>query len=269
MTSDTAFTATMTAKDGSGSATYTGAFSAACDTFRFWNWNNHEDGENSSKHNIYVNNPKVVETTSAPGGTVSDTVTIIVAEEGKPAPTITVGAIPSDAEVGKIVNVYVTASGEGNPTIAMTSTTRDGQKYSGGVSYSAGTGLLSFTPAAAGEYKFDFLATNTSSDGKTTNATVKVTVKDNAPTIEVNAVADISIGADGKLHVELGTSSEVALSGVPVYGATGFDAATGDWNWLDDPVGYVNIDKNGNTTFDLSITADSLIISVGKPTYLK
>jgi hypothetical protein len=173
--------------------------------------------------------------------------------------------------VGNIVTVTVTASGEGNPTIAMTSTTRDGQKYSGGVSYSAGSGLLSFTPAAAGEYKFDFLATNTSVDGNTTKQTVIIIVKDNAPTIAVTELSAISIGADGKLHIELSTSSEGALSGVPIWGATGLDTATGNWNWLDDPVGYVNIDADGNASFDidLSVTTGSLIISVGKPDYLK
>ena len=260
MTSDTAYTAVVSVIGTSTSSTLSGTFTSACDRFRVWNWNNHND--------LYVNNPKLVAVSSGSGETVSDTVTIIVKEEGKPAPTITVGEIPTDATVGNIVTVTVTASGEGNPTIAMTSTTRDGQKYSGGVSYSAGTGLLSFTPAAAGEYKFEFLATNTSSDGNTTNATVTVTVADNAPTIEVTTLTKVEI-VDGKLHIELGTSSEGALSGVPVYGATGFNAATGDWDWEKDPVGYVNIDADGNTSFDLSITADSLILSVGKPSYLK
>ena len=78
MTSDTAFTATMTAIDGSGSATYSGSFSAPCDMFRVWNWNNHEDGEDDWKHNIYVNNPKVVEVSSGTGEPATATATIVV-----------------------------------------------------------------------------------------------------------------------------------------------------------------------------------------------
>ena len=268
MTSDTAFTATMTAKDGSGSATYTGSFTAACDTFRFWNWNNHEDGENSSKHNIYVNNPKVVETTSGTGETVSDSVTIIVADADKDAPVITVAEVPETAQVGTTVRFKVTAAGDGNPTVKVDSATFGGKAYSG-YTYSAGSGYLVFTPAEPGSYVFQFLATNTSADGKSTNETVTVTVTDNAPTIAVTSVASVSIGADGKLHLELGTDSGASLTGVPVWGATGFDAATGDWGWLPDPIGYANIDADGNTTLDLSVTAETLIISVGKPSYLK
>lgn len=87
------------------------------------------------------------------------------------------------------------------------------------------------------------------------------------PTIMVKSVKSITIGADGKLHVELTTDSEEELSSVPVWGALGFDPERGDWDWLDEPIGYVEIDEDGNTTFDLSITAESLIISIGKPSY--
>ena len=226
------------------------------------------EGQNlKDNRQLYFDNLRYTVESSGPA-VASDTVTIIVPEAGKPAPTITVGEIPADASVGNIVNVTVTASGEGNPTIEMTGATLDGQKYSGQVSYSAGTGLLSFTPTAAGEYKFAFLATNTSDDGNTSTTNVVVAVTDNAPTIAVTSVASVSIGADGKLHIELGTDSGASLTGVPVWGATGFDAATGDWGWLKDPIGYANIDADGNTTLDLSVTAETLIISVGKPSYL-
>lgn len=234
--------------------------------FKFW-MNGVPDDEYKDYRQLYFNNLRYTVSSSS-AETVSDTVTIIVPEAGKPAPTITVGEIPADASVGNIVNVTVTASGEGNPTIEMTGATLDGQKYSGQVSYSAGTGLLSFTPTAAGEYKFAFLATNTSDDGNTSTTNVVVAVTDNAPTIAVTSVASVSIGADGKLHIELGTDSGASLTGVPVWGATGFDAATGDWGWLKDPIGYANIDADGNTTLDLSVTAETLIISVGKPSYL-
>ena len=95
MSSETAFTATMTALDGSGSATVSGSFASACDMFRVWNWNNNESGDNSSKHNIYVENPKVTETVSGSGETVSDTVTIVVAKEVVPLEPIEVRAIKS------------------------------------------------------------------------------------------------------------------------------------------------------------------------------
>ena len=93
MTSDTAFTATMTAIDGSGSATYSGSFSAPCDMFRIWNWNNHEEGANDYKHNIYVNNLKVVEVSSEPAAPATATATIVV-DEAETVPT-TVEIVPA------------------------------------------------------------------------------------------------------------------------------------------------------------------------------
>ena len=116
MTSDTAFTATMTEVGGSGSATYTGSFSAACDTFRFWNWNNHEDGENSSKHNIYVNNPKVVEVSSGTGEPATATATIVVLPDAHADDVeIEITAVPQvsyNAATGKIA-ITLVVEGEG------------------------------------------------------------------------------------------------------------------------------------------------------------
>ena len=113
----------------------------------------------------------------------------------------------------------------------------------------------------------DMAITYRLADGNTATTNVVVTVTDNAPTIEVTTVAKVEI-VDGKVKITLSTSSEGALSGVPVWGATGFDPSTGDWGWLPDPIGYANIDADGNTTLDLTITSESLIISVGKPSYL-
>ncbi|MBR4189273.1 MAG: hypothetical protein IKQ55_04850 [Kiritimatiellae bacterium] len=233
--------------------------------FLFW-MHGVPDDQYKDYRQLYFDNLRY---TVASGGTetVSDTVKIVKAEAEKAAPTITVGEIPTNVVVGTTVAVEVTAAGEGNPTVKVTGATVDGKAYSG-YTYSTGTGKLVFTPLAGGEYKFDFLATNTSADGNTATTNVTVTVTDNAPEIEVTSVTKISLGADGKLHVELSTEGGSSLSGVPVWGATGFDAATGDWGWLPDPIGYANIDADGNTTLDLSITAETLIISVGKPSYL-
>ncbi|MBP5788308.1 MAG: hypothetical protein J6Y19_10910, partial [Kiritimatiellae bacterium] len=67
MTSDTAFTANLSAKDGSGTARIADEFDKPCNGFRVWNYNNHEEGENDYKHNIYVDNPKVTATASGAG----------------------------------------------------------------------------------------------------------------------------------------------------------------------------------------------------------
>ena len=234
--------------------------------FLFW-MHGVPDDQYKDYRQLYFNNLRYTVASSGTE-TVSDTVKIVKAEADKAAPTFTVGDIPTNVVVATTVAVEVTAAGEGNPTVKVTGATVDGKAYSG-YTYSTGTGKLVFTPLAGGEYKFDFLATNTSADGNTATTNVTVTVTDNAPEIEVTSVTKISLGADGKLHVELSTEGGSSLSGVPVWGATGFDAEKGDWNWLEDPVGYANIDEDGNTTLDLSVTAESLIISVGKPSYLK
>ena len=123
MTSDTAFTATMTAMDGSGSATYSGSFSAACDMFRFWNWNNHEDGANDYKHNIYLNNPKVVEVSSAPAEPATATAIIVVDEAEAAAETVEIGpaANPEFSYVnGRLQVKVVCLKGDGTPVAAGT-----------------------------------------------------------------------------------------------------------------------------------------------------
>ena len=198
-------------------------------------------------------------------GTASDTVRILK-EATKPTLTVT-GAPASAVPMASTVSFNVKATGDGSPKVTVAATA-GGKAYTG-YTYSETSGDLVFKPAAAGTYEFVFQAKNTTVDGLASEtATVTVTVNDDAPTIAVNSVASVSIGADGKLHLELGTDSEGELSGVPVWGATGFDAATGDWGWLKDPIGYANIDADGNTTLDLSVTAETLIISVGKPSYL-
>jgi hypothetical protein len=124
MTSDTAFTATMTAIDGSGSATYTGSFTSACDMFRFWNWNNHEDGENDYMHNIYLNNPKVVEVSSGTGEPATATATIVVLPDAHADDIeVEIVAIPEvafDAKTGKII---VSLEVEGEGVAALTTVT--------------------------------------------------------------------------------------------------------------------------------------------------
>jgi hypothetical protein len=116
MSSDTAFTATMTAIDGSGSATYSGSFSAPCDMFRVWNWNNHEDGDNDWKHNIYVNNPKVVEVSSGTGEPATATAIIVVLPDAHADDVVAeITAVPQvsyDPATGKI-NVTLEVEGEG------------------------------------------------------------------------------------------------------------------------------------------------------------
>lgn len=255
MTGDTAYTAVVSVIGSTDSTTLTGTFTSACDRFRVWNWNNHND--------LYVNNPKLVATSSGTGETVSDTVTIVVAEAAKDAPVFTVGDLPANPLVGTTVRFKVTAAGDGNPTVKVNSATFGGKAYSG-YTYSAGSGYLVFTPGEIGDYVFDFLATNTSADGKSTNKTVTVTVADNAPTITVESVGAITVGSDGKIHVELTTDSG-ALESVPVWVSQGF--VNGDWGWYE--YGTASINADGEVELDLSLTADTLMISIGKPSYLK
>ena len=261
----TGYTVSGTTRTGGTVSGITVTTSDAIASFKAY-MNGVASDDSTDNRQLYFDNLRYT-VDSGTSGTVSATATIVRAESAKAAPTIKVEDNPSTAEVGETVVVSVTASGEGNPELKVASATVDGKAYSG-YTYSAGTGKLVFTPQTAGEYKFDFLATNTSADGNTATTNVVVTVTDNAPTIEITTVTKVEI-VDGKLKVTLGTDSAGALSGVPVWGATGFDAATGDWGWLPDPIGYANIDADGNTTLDLTITSDSLIISVGKPSYLE
>ena len=46
--------------------------------FRFWNWNNHEDGENDWKHNIYLNNLKMTATKAGGDEPATAVATIVV-----------------------------------------------------------------------------------------------------------------------------------------------------------------------------------------------
>jgi hypothetical protein len=254
MTSDTAFSATMTAKDGSGSATYTGSFTSACDTFRFWNWNNHEDGENDYKHNIYVNNPKVVATTSSPGGVVSDTVRIVKAEADKAAPVITVGEIPTNVVAGTNVAIQVTAAGEGNPTVQVTSATVDGKAYSG-YTYSTGSGTLVFTPQVGGKYSFDFQATNTSPDGNTATTNVAISVAnppEGAP-IQIDSIASFDLST-GKATVKISAKD---VASVPYWTTDVSGLVAGEWT-KHEPVpalgGEVQVDLDVTQTGALFLT---------------
>lgn len=225
-------------------------------------WSEEQQKNLKDNRQLYFDNLRYTVESSGPA-VASDTVTIIVADADKEAPVITVADLPESAQKGTTVRFKVTAAGDGNPTVKVNSATFGGKAYSG-YTYSAGSGYLVFTPGEIGDYVFDFLATNTSADGKSTNKTVTVTVVDSAPTITVESVGAITVGSDGKIHVELTTDSG-ALESVPVWVSQGF--VNGDWGWYE--YGTASINQDGEVELDLSLTADTLMISIGKPSYLK
>jgi glycosidase len=65
MTSDTAYTATLTPIDGA-SVTLSGTFSSACNGFRFWSWSNKEDIQENN-YDVLVNDISLTESSTAPG----------------------------------------------------------------------------------------------------------------------------------------------------------------------------------------------------------
>jgi alpha-amylase len=65
MTSDTAYTATLTPIDGA-SVTLSGTFSSACNGFRFWSWSNKEDIPENN-YDVLVNDISLTESSTAPG----------------------------------------------------------------------------------------------------------------------------------------------------------------------------------------------------------
>ena len=156
-------------------------------------------------------------------------------------------------------------SGDGFPTVSVVATL-DGKDYKG-YTYSSGSGDLVFKPDRVGEYEFVFRAKNTTADGLASDTeTVTLTVEDKSPTISVNSVGPITIGADGKVRVPV-TTDKSSLASVPIWVSEGFDAAYGDWRWYQ--YGTADINENGEVSLDLAITSDSLMISIGKPSYLQ
>ena len=126
MTSDTAFTANLSAKDGSGTARIADEFDKPCNGFRVWNYNNHEEGENDYKHNIYVDNPKVTATASGAGEPASVSVAIVVPSSGELPEVIEIGGQPElvlEPATGKYtLKVKCFDAGDGTTTIAAGTT---------------------------------------------------------------------------------------------------------------------------------------------------
>ena len=231
---------------------------------KFW-MNGVPDDQYKDFRQLYFNNLRYT-VASGTGETVSDTVTIVVAEAAKAAPVFTVGELPVDPKTGTAIVVSVTAAGEGNPTVAMTSATLDGKKY--GATYSAGTGTLSFTPTAAGTYKFDFVATNTSADKNTASTNVLIKVTSNDEPVEIQSISGVGI-KDGKLSVTLGVDASLEGMNIPVWISEGFNPATRDWDWQETEVPAI-VGADGAVVLDLPIdsSVQVMMITFGKPSYL-
>ena len=225
--------------------------------FKFW-MNGVPDDQYKDFRQLYFNNLRYT-VASGTGEIVSDSVKIVVAEAAKDPPVFTVGEIPTNAVPGQIVTVTVTAAGEGNPTVAMTGATLDGKKYGGAVTYAAGSGLLSFTPTLGGQYKFDFVATNTSSDKNAASTNVVVVVKSTKVSAQIQGMSI----ADGKLSVTLDPAVFSQGTSVPVWISEGYDTAAGTWNWQESDPAIVG--EGGLLDLNLDLTSKLLVISIGKP----
>jgi hypothetical protein len=220
----------------------------------FMNGANPSDKDNRQ---LYFDNLRYT-VSGGEAGTATATATIVVAGEAKDAPVITVGTVPENVQIGTTASFTVTATGNGHPTLSVSSA-KFGTKAYG--DYSFLDGQLSFKPAAVGVYSFVFQAKN-ADDGQTATQTVSVTAVDNATEVTVTGIASTTF-AGGKLSVSL-DGEFGTLSSVPVWLSNGFQ--NGDWGWYSAgtfPVveGQVNLD-------DLSFSTDSLMISIGKPSYL-
>ena len=247
-----------TKRDGGEFAGFDIETTATIAALKFW-MNGVPDDQYKDFRQLYFNNLRYT-VASGTGEIVSDSVKIVVAEAAKDPPVFTVGEIPTNAVPGQIVTVTVTAAGEGNPTVAMTGATLDGKKYGGAVTYAAGSGLLSFTPAVGGQYKFDFVATNTSSDQNKASTNVVVVVKSTGASAEIQGMGI----TDGQLWVTLDSSVFPENTSVPVWISEGYDLATKSWNWQESEA--VTVGKDGKLDLDLDLTAyDILMISIGQP----
>ena len=256
MSSATAFSAEIVPLAGGTGITVTGEFDEPCTAFRAWTWSNNRDGQDN---NVYVDSPKMTHTSSGTGEPVTATATIIVSDTAKSAPTITVGEVsPATPTVGQTVTIPVQATGDGDPTLALTDALLDGSTYTGAT---LADGTLTFVPAASGTYVFTLLATNTSEDRQTATATATVTVV--AAVIQIDEIVDCTMSG-GKLTVTLKGESLDGLASVPVWVSDGFK--DGDWGWKQ--YGTATVVDGEVQLKDLQITTDCLMISVGKPSYL-
>ena len=225
---------------------------------KFWMQGVEDDPQYKDYRQLYFNNL----TYTVEGGepeTVTATATIIVSDTAKSAPTITVGAVsPAAPTVGQTVTIPVQATGDGNPTLALTDALLDGSTYTGAA---LADGSLTFVPALSGTYVFTLLATNTSEDGQTATATATVTVA--AAVIQIDEIVDCTMSG-GKVTVTLKGESLDGLTSVPVWVSDGFK--DGDWGWKQ--YGTASVVDGEVQLKDLQITTDCLMISVGKPSYL-
>jgi glycosidase len=214
---------------------------------KFWmNGVSNDDGLKDYRQ-LYFNNLRYT-AGSGTSETVTDTVKIVVAEADKEAPVFTVGEIPTNAVAGGTVAIAVTAAGEGNPTVSVTAATVDGKAYSG-YTYSAGSGTLVFTPQVAGEYKFDFLATNTSADKNTATTNIAISVASppaDAP-VQIDSIVSFDL-ATGKASVKISGKDVASLENVPYWTTDVAGLLAGNWTLT----GYAPI-ENGEVQVDLIV----------------
>ena len=237
-------------------------------------WSEEQQKNLKDNRQLYFDNLRYTVESGEPG-VVSDSVTIIVAEAGKDAPTFTVGEIPTNAVVGTAVAISVVASGDGDPEAVVSGVKLDGKKYTdGGYTYSGG--LLVFTPPKGGDYAFDFLATNTTADKSTAATNVAFFVSSPVSEARIQSISEISVGADGKLTATLGVDATAFPEGseVSVWVSEGFDSAAGDWKaWKQ--AAPATVGAEGAVSLDIDLVAlgidaapEVLMISLGKPFYL-
>ena len=139
-------------------------------------------------------------------------------------PVIAVGAIPMDKEVGDMVAIAVTATGDGEPVVTLTNAPT-------GLEDSYADDTLAFTPSVDGVFTFHFLAQNQRNAAfATTNFSVTILAGGGGETQEVT-IADISNVTTGGGQFAFRATLDLppGVTSLPVYSAT--TITNGGWNW--------------------------------------
>lgn len=230
-------------------------------------WESPRTGADIHANGIYIGfNGSSDGTTDAPATTWTDNGAVaqylkIVDVTDYPVPVIGVGVIPTDKQPGEEVSFSVTATGTGNPVVTVTNVTPAGTIYT----YASDT--LSFTPTATNTFTFSFLAQNQYNDAfATTNVSVTIVSSPESPVaIEAIVSATVTSGAGGTSLALTATCTNLPAGfTVPVYTATAL--VNGNWNWTNSATATIN---GNNISVDVPFAGNELLISIGRPDYMR
>lgn len=123
MSSDTAFSAEIRALAYDSSITVTGNFDEPCNAFRAWSWSNTREG---ADNNVYVDEPKLTQTTGGTGEPATATATIVVLPPEQEPTVVEIESVPEfeyDSSTGRMKMKVKCVDGNGDevpPTTALT-----------------------------------------------------------------------------------------------------------------------------------------------------